>query len=398
MDKTSRSVVLSGTGCCLVDEIFNNIDFKGTAVSKYRSMKPGDGGLTPGQLVFSEEFEHFSGKDFHAALRIFTGGRPPDVTNVGGPSIVALIHAAQMLAGGPHTVRFTGVIGKDQEGRFLAENLSKIPIEIYPWKYSEKRTASTVVLSDPGYDQGHGERMFINTIGAAWDLQPGDLSETFFDADIIVFGGTALVPNMHDNLPALLQKSRSGGAVTVVNTVYDFRNQKADPTGRWPLGDDSSFPLIDLLITDHEEALRLSGSSELKGAINFFQEKGVSSFIITNGSKDLTAWSDGRLFGRRDVFAMPVSAAIVKELRSHKTGDTTGCGDNFVGGVLASMVRQLEVGSEQLDLQEGCSWGIVSGGFACFYMGGTYYENSKGEKLGKMMPYLEAYKQIQLDE
>jgi sugar/nucleoside kinase (ribokinase family) len=182
----------------------------------------------------------------------------------------------------------------------------------------------------------------------------------------------------------------------VVNTVYDFRNQKKDPDGRWPLGSDSSYPLIDLLIVDHEEALRLSGARQVCGAVEFFMSHGVSSFIITNGSKDLTVFSDGRLFGEKSVFTMPVSEAIVDALKSRSEGDTTGCGDNFVGGVLASMVRQLEGVDAALDIREACAWGIVSGGFACFYMGGTYREKVVGEKLSKMMPFLKTYINNQL--
>jgi sugar/nucleoside kinase (ribokinase family) len=82
-------------------------------------------------------------------------------------------------------------------------------------------------------------------------------------------------------------------------------------------------------------------------------------------------------------------------LKSGQKGDTTGCGDNFVGGVLLSMIMQLEDRKELLDLVEACSWGVVSGGAACFYMGGTYAESEKGEKLSLISPYLKAYnKQI----
>jgi hypothetical protein len=40
------------------------------------------------------------------------------------------------------------------------------------------------VLSDPGYDNGNDERVFINTIGSAWNYTPRQLDETFFDSDI----------------------------------------------------------------------------------------------------------------------------------------------------------------------------------------------------------------------
>ncbi len=86
---------------------------------------------------------------------------------------------------------------------------------------------------------------------------------------------------------------------------------------------------------------------------------------------------------------------VTEELRIPHVGDTTGCGDNFVGGVIASIVDQLQQSKLQPDLKEACCWGIVSGGFTCFYMGGTFFEEYAGEKKKKILPYYESYcKQI----
>jgi sugar/nucleoside kinase (ribokinase family) len=92
---------------------------------------------------------------------------------------------------------------------------------------------------------------------------------------------------------------------------------------------------------------------------------------------------------------MPVSEAISEELNKNHSGDTTGCGDNFAGGAIASLVLQLQNGSTKIDLKEAASWGIVSGGFSCFYMGGTFHQKEPGEKRQQITPYYEAYlKQI----
>lgn len=72
------------------------------------------------------------------------------------------------------------------------------------------------------------------------------------------------------------------------------------------------------------------------------------------------------------------------------TGDTTGCGDNFVGGILASFVTQMQ-NDQKPDLIEACAWGIISGGFACFYLGGTYFEKAPGEKSEKIKFYYQDY-------
>jgi sugar/nucleoside kinase (ribokinase family) len=72
--------------------------------------------------------------------------------------------------------------------------------------------------------------------------------------------------------------------------------------------------------------------------------------------------------------------------------DTTGCGDNFDGGVIASVVNQLKGETGKPDMNEACSRGIVSGGFACFYMGGTYFEKKTGENITRIKPYYDKYR------
>lgn len=388
-----EKTIISGAGCCLVDILYNNVDFKSEAIRQYLSKERGDGGLTPGKLVFQEEFEKYSGISLDNFINRIAGGRKPDKINVGGPSIVSLINASQLAGREKCEVRYYGRAGNDSNGRYLISSLGKTPVILKDFKLLESRTPSTLVLSDPTYDNGHGERMFINSIGAAWDYSPDDLDNDFFSSEIVVFGGTALVPNIHDHLTALLRKAKSHGCITIVNTVFDFRNEKANPKERWPLGeDDESYQLTDLLVTDKEEALRLSGETEINNAVRFFLAKKISSFIITNGSSDIIYYSDGSFFKPSPVNLMPVSQSVRNELKNYSGVDTTGCGDNFVGGVIASVVNQLSDRVNKCDLNEACSWGIVSGGFACFYMGGTYFEEKPGEKMARIKPYYDSYK------
>lgn len=385
-------IIVSGVGCCLVDLLYKNIDFSSERFQPFLSLKRGDGGLTPGHLVFNEEFVEFAGAPFKTILQQLTGGGTPDKINIGGPSIVSLIQAAQLTGSKNCEVRFYGRRGNDDAGKYLLSALQKTPVVLHDYKPTENITPSTVVLSDPNYDNGHGERIFINSIGAAWEYRPEDLDEDFFHSDIVVFGGTALVPVIHDHLTGLLKKAKEKGCITVVNTVFDFRNEKLDPGKKWPLGSsDDSYRYIDLLIADQEEALRLSGQATTEAAIRFFQSQKLSSLVITNGSKNISVYSDGQFFQPIASTELPVSRKVVEELKYDKSGDTTGCGDNFAGGVIASIVNQLKSGVQHPDLREACYWGIVSGGFACFYMGGTYFEKESGEKQGKIKPYYHDY-------
>jgi sugar/nucleoside kinase (ribokinase family) len=389
----SKKIIVSGAGCSLLDILYNNVDFRSDAIRPYISKKRGDGGLSPGHLVFREEFEKFCTSPLEQVLYKITGDLNYDIINVGGPSIVSLINVAQLTDKKYCEVRYFGRGGLDNNGRHLISSLRRSPVKLQNYKLINNPTPSTIVLSDPSYENGHGERMFINSIGAAWSFMPDDLDDDFFNSDIVVFGGTALVPNIHDNLTSLLKKAKSRGCITIVNTVFDFRNDKADPSGKWPLGEsDDSYKYIDVLIADMEEALRLSGTKDMEAAIRFFRDNKLSSLIITNGSKNIISYSDGGFLKTSALKKMPVSQKINQDLVGSQRGDTTGCGDNFVGGIIASIVMQLQRGVRNPDLEEACCWGIVSGGFACFYLGGTYFENRNGEKRAKIESYYEDYR------
>ncbi len=392
----AKKIVVSGTGCSLVDRLFNNISFSSNEFEKYLSKESGDGGLVPGQLVFVEEFEKFVGEDHQKIIGDITGNREHDKINIGGPSIVSIIHAAQLAYDQDCEFRFYGGRGDDSEGEFIMSLLEKTPVNSDNYIVIDGETPYTLVLSDPEYNNNTGERIFINSIGAAWNYTPDKLAGGFFDSDIVVFGGTALVPRIHDNLTSLLKQAKERSCMTIVNTVYDFRNEKENPDKKWPLGEsDESYGHIDLLITDLEEALRLSGKENVEEAIAFFRDNGTGALIVTSGTDNVRMFSQNGLFQNIEYYEMPISKAVSDALKNGKgdEGDTTGCGDNFVGGVLYSVVSQLQSGDKTLDLQEAVSWGVVSGGTTTFYMGGMYQEDIPGEKKGIVKQYYKKYRE-----
>jgi sugar/nucleoside kinase (ribokinase family) len=390
-----RKISIAGTGCCLLDYLYTGIDFNSPEFSRYLSKKEGDGGLSPGRLVLTDDLEKFSGRKFKKLLKEIIGKREPDDLNLGGPAIVALIHAAQLL-GNKARVHFYGTIGNDPAGEKIKAIIKKTPVKINNLKISDLSSSTTNVLSDSSFQDGQGERTFIHNIGSSWEIYPDQLTKRFFRSDITVFGGTALVPNIHYELDGLLKKAKDQDSITVVNTVYDFRSEKSFPGSRWQfLKNDKSFRNIDILLMDLEEALKISGTGDIENAAAFYSDHGVSSFVITNGASPVWRFSDGRLFKKQSVGQLPTSENVHSELK-HNTGlagDTTGCGDNLAGGVIASVAWQLEnTKPGNLDLNEACAWGIASGGFACFYIGGTYIEWSRGEKFNLVKPYYELYR------
>ncbi|HEY3389640.1 MAG TPA: carbohydrate kinase family protein [Prolixibacteraceae bacterium] len=389
-------IIVAGTGCALADYLYTGVRFNTPPFQKYLSHQTGDGGLTPGKLVFTEELEKYSGLPYAEICKELTNGEPPAAFNIGGPGLVSLINSSQLLDKEKFEVRFYGGAGNDSTASLIERLVKKTPLNIDNYRrISEKRTPFTDVLSDPTYDNNHGERTFVNNIGAAWDYTPDLLGEEFFNADIVCFGGTALVPQIHDNLTSLLKRAKRNGCLTVVNTVFDFRNEKNNPDQPWPLIDAlENYFLIDVLIMDCEEALKISGKRTIGDAADYFFSQNVGAVIITNGAKELYAFSNGSLFDKTELMKLPVSKKVGDDITRNSAlkGDTTGCGDNFAGGVIASLAMQLKTGDiGKLDLADAIAWGVASGGFTCFYVGGTYIENCEGEKLEIVQKFKNEY-------
>lgn len=391
-------IIISGTGCALADFLYTGISFNDTSFRKYLSKQNGDGGLSPGKLVFTEELEQYAGIPYQDILNEITHKKKPAAFNVGGPALVSMIHASQMLERKQFEVRYFGMAGNDETSKKIFEIISKTPLNTQKYLTEDSGTTPfTDVFSDSSYGSEGGERTFVNNIGVAWEYSPEHLNESFFESNIVCFGGTALVPRLHDNLTYLLSHAKRENCLTVVNTVFDFRNEKAYPERNWPLGNtEQSLSLIDILIMDCEEALRISGQKNIENAADYFASSPVASFIITNGADDLYAMSGGKLFKPMSLRSFPVSKKVKHDLKMPqvKKGDTTGCGDNFAGSIIASIAKQMKnkpVG--YLDLYEAITWGIAAGGFTCFIMGGTYLEEYPGEKYEKIAGLRKEYLQ-----
>ncbi len=393
------AITIHGAGCALMDYLYRGVDFHDEAVTRLRRRTPGDGGLTIGGLVFAEALESFAGLPVDEALRSVTGGRDPDRMNVGGPAIVSLIHTAQLRP--DDAVRFFGAVGDDGAGDTLRSIVSRTPLDTTRLSVRHGATAATYVLSDPDYDDGHGERMFINRLGVAADLTAEDLGDDFHRADIVQLGGTALVPRLHEAIPPVLARARAAGALTIVNTVYDFRAESTNPGRRWTLGGDEAYPLVDLLITDAEEALRLSGCGTPRAAVEWFLRMGASAAVVTNGPGAVWCAASGGRFAARGVFSRPAFTEFAKSERVRGAGgDTTGCGDTFAGGLVASIATQLDArldtpaatgGAALVDLDAAVRLAVASGAFCLTHLGGTFLEERPGEKAKLVAKVQEAY-------
>jgi sugar/nucleoside kinase (ribokinase family) len=201
----------------------------------------------------------------------------------------------------------------------------------------------------------------------------------------------------------ILKKARKGGSVTVVNLVFDFRSEINNAGKKWKLGvNDDAYPYIDLLIADRDEAIKTSGQATTDEAIAWFIKAGAGAVIVTEGARAIKYAAGKGIFAACPVQTLPVCEEVDKDLARYpeRRGDTTGCGDNFAGGIITGLAKQLEgisrdklLAPGKLDIVECIVHGAPAGGFACFTVGGTYYEKSPGEKREKLAPYIAAYRE-----
>ena len=382
----------------MIDYLYTNIDFSSDSFKKYQSKKRGDGGVNPGHLSFVEAWEKFAGKPLAEISKEHVLMCETDTYNLGWTCIVALVNAAQLTSSMNSRVKYFGAHGHDKTGKRIRAILEKTPVDISNYKEIKGESPFCVCLSDPNYANGHGERCFAINLGTLGMMDSKMLGDDFFKSDILYFGATALTPVLHDHLTSLLRRGRQEGRVNVVGTVYDHRSQARNPHGRWPMGEsDDSFKFMDLLMVDWDEALHITGTEDINEACKFFIRMGVSSFTITHGAERFCAWSGGKLFKPLPISWFPICEAVSKDLLAHpeQRGDTTGCGDNFAGGVLGYLSEALGSGKAvgELDLVEAIVWGTASGGFACFSVGGTYIENKPGEKRQRIDYYMQKYRE-----
>ena len=211
------------SGFTALDEICREADFITFHVplersGKYPTFHLADqrflGSLKPGAVVINTSRGEVV--DNPELKRALTGGRAPHAENLGGPAIVGAINASQILSDLPVTFKFYGATGNDGTADFLRSIIAKTPLDASNYVTLPGASPSTDVLSDPRAHDGKGERTFINTIGACYAYTPEQLPAAFYEADIIWFGATALVPSFHEKLSVLLKRSHEAGKINVV--------------------------------------------------------------------------------------------------------------------------------------------------------------------------------------
>lgn len=233
----------------------------------------------------------------------------------GAPANVAIALARQGIASG-----FLGMVGEDDFGRFLHKTLEENGVRVLcPARTKEATTTMAFVTLD---EQGDRSFTFARKPGADMLLTKAHVRDAFFDEAIVVHAGSCSLSKgtAADATAYALREGRRRNKlvsfdVNYRNLLWDDDREAAARAVREIL------PCVDLLKISQEEADMIGGEEVLPATM---RQNDVALVVETLGA-------DGaRCFWKDERIELP-------GLRADCV-DTTGAGDAFWGGFLASLL------------------------------------------------------------
>ena len=224
---------------------------------------------------------------------------------VSGAAGTAVIAASKM---GLHCLAVGGV-GDDLMGDWVLRRLRDFDVDVSRFQQiTGARTSSSIVTT-----RADGVRPVLHLRGATADFYvTDDQFDAVINARVVNLGGVGLMDRMDQGRGAeLLRAARKRGSVTTVD-VYAGSRDDLPAVAR-------VLPHTDYFMPSAEEAMALSGLSDLRDLAQFFLDRGVSCCIFTLGA-------NGAYYHHSDGtrFKIPAFDVHVK--------CTCGCGDAFNAG------------------------------------------------------------------
>jgi sugar/nucleoside kinase (ribokinase family) len=218
-------------------------------------------------------------------------------------------------------VSFWGSLGDDALGDLILMQLTKLGLDLRRVKREPAGlTPATIILRIQGED-----RRFIHALGAGdrftgeqvpWELIP--------ENGIVVAAGYLKLRSWSDNaLVEMFRETRQRQSTTVLNVCLP--NHQNDIAGRCL----RLLPHVDVFVLNEDEALALTGQSEVRAQARILRSAGARIVIITRGSHGLYA-ETGTCTFEMGAFRVPIV-------------DPSGCGDCFTAGLVFGLLRRWEL-------------------------------------------------------
>ncbi len=237
--------------------------------------------------------------------------------SVGGGAMISAI-AAQRLGCKTAVV---GKLAKDIFSQFCLQTLNDAGVDTSNIAYcADGPTSLTFALVGPD-----GERNFIGFVGKnnqTLCLEDFDLS-VVTQAKIVSYGSFLVLPGLDQYAGEIFRSAHQAGALTVADCANDSFHQGKETVLR-------CLPGIDYFIPSEVEGTFLTGQTDVEKMAEALIGHGCRNLIIKLGSKGCFV-TDGK------------RSQIIPTFPVENICDTTGAGDNFVGGFMAGLLDGLDL-------------------------------------------------------
>ena len=212
-----------------------------------------------------------------------------------------------------------GAIGDDEKADWVLMTMQKHGIDTSAMQRLKGIPTSATILNV----RPNGDRPALHVRGASdhFDVAPA-MYDHVFDAPIIHLGGTGLLKALDGpaSVTLLKEAKRRGRVVT-----FDLIGANADTIAIVaPL-----LPYIDYFMPSIEEAKDMSGLDTPDDCASYYLGKGATCCVFTLGG-------DGAYYAHQDGTRLKSPAYDVNVV------DTTGCGDAFDAGFIASLHHKMD--------------------------------------------------------
>ncbi|MCY3833509.1 MAG: PfkB family carbohydrate kinase [Chloroflexi bacterium] len=232
-------------------------------------------------------------------------------------------------------VAILGRVGEDYFGKLIVDALADAGVDTrYIEARADLRTGITVHLV-----QGD-DRAMLTHMGSLNALTADDVTDEILQsARHLHYGSlylqTGLLPDWID----ILARAKRLRLTVSLDTNWD-------PGERWDHDLDRAFPLVDVLLPNEQEALRLSGAATYAEAIAVLRRR-VPLLVVKRDIAGAVAWQG------EEEFAQSVFEAS-------DGGDGIGAGDSFDAGFLAGWLHGMPLAS-CLSLACECGRSVAGG-------------------------------------
>jgi sugar/nucleoside kinase (ribokinase family) len=212
-----------------------------------------------------------------------------------------------------------GAVGDDEKADWVLLTLNKHGIDTSAMQRIKGVPTSATILNV----RPNGDRPALHVRGASdhFDV-PASMYDQVFDAPIIHLGGTGLLKKLDGPASVtILKEAKKRGCIVTFDLIAANAETAAIVK---PL-----LPFIDYFMPSIEEARDMSGQATPEDCARFYLDHGAQCCVFTLGG-------DGAYYAHRDGTRMKSPAYAIQII------DTTGCGDAFDAGFIASLHHKMD--------------------------------------------------------